>query len=365
VVTVLIAGGGTGGHVFPMVAVGDAVRAAQPDARVVYVGTARGIEQRVMGERGDDLRLLDIEPLRGGGARQLARGAWAAARSMFAARALVKELAPSCVLSVGGYAGGPVSLAAKSLGVPVTLLEPNSVVGLSNKLLAPFVARAYTAFPEVEKAFAKRVVVRAGVPLRRSFEPAPHARRSGALAVLVLGGSLGAKALNEVVPRAIADAVAARVDLRVVHQTGKDRDVETRARYAELGLGDRAEVAPFIDDVPAALAAADVVIARSGASSCAELCAIGRASVLVPFPFAVDDHQYKNARSLEAAGAAIVIRQSDATPARVAAELAKFGADPALAERMGERARARGNPRAAALIAEDLLALARGEGEAS
>ena len=358
-VTILIAGGGTGGHVFPMVAVGDAVRAVDPSARVVYVGTARGIEARVIPERGDVLELLDIRPLRGAGLRGFATGAFHAATSIPRARDLVRRLAPGAVLSVGGYAGGPVALAARSLGVPVALLEPNSVVGLSNRLLAPVVVRAYTAFPEAERYLRPSVVLRAGVPLRRAFARSPYVAKPDRVDVLVLGGSQGAKALNEVVPRAIARAVAQGAALHVRHQTGRDRDVEVRGVYEALGVGARAEVVAFIDDVAAALGAADIVVARSGASSYAELCAVGRASILVPYPHAADDHQLGNARSLERAGASVALPQVDATVGRLADELRRLAADAPLRARMAAAAAALGTPDAAVRVASDLLSLAR------
>ncbi|WP_437625093.1 undecaprenyldiphospho-muramoylpentapeptide beta-N-acetylglucosaminyltransferase [Sorangium sp. So ce1151] len=361
-VTVLIAGGGTGGHVFPMIAVGDAVRATAPDARVVYVGTARGIEVRVMGERGDSLELLHVLPLRGGGLSGFVRGAARAGRVLPEARRLVERLDARVVLSLGGYAGGPVSLAARSLGVPVAILEPNSVLGLSNRLLSPLVDRAYVAFPEATRALRPSSVRLFGVPLRRAFARAPYAPREGKLSLLVLGGSQGALALNDIVPRAIAQLAQGRergVDLDVVHQTGRDREAAVRSLYAELGLADRARVVPFIDDVAEALAAADVVIARAGASTLAELCAVGRPSILIPYPFAADDHQLKNAQSLERASAAVAIAQADATEARLAGEIARLAAAPALRARMADAAAALGTPDAAARVAADLLELAR------
>ncbi|WP_437757984.1 undecaprenyldiphospho-muramoylpentapeptide beta-N-acetylglucosaminyltransferase [Sorangium sp. So ce1389] len=361
-VTVLIAGGGTGGHVFPMIAVGDAVRAAAPDARVVYVGTARGIEVRVMGERGDSLELLHVLPLRGGGLSGFVRGAARAGRVLPEARRLVERLDARVVLSLGGYAGGPVSLAARSLGVPVAILEPNSVLGLSNRLLSPLVDRAYVAFPETTRALRPSSVRLFGVPLRRAFARAPYAPREGRLSLLVLGGSQGALALNDVVPRAIAQIAQGRergVDVDVVHQTGRDREAAVRSLYAELGLAERARVVPFIDDVAEALAAADVVIARAGASTLAELCAVGRPSILIPYPFAADDHQLKNALSLERASAAVAIAQADATEARLAGEIARLAAAPALRARMADAAAALATPDAAARVAADLLELAR------
>lgn len=360
----MIAGGGTGGHVFPMVAVGDAVLAADAGSRVVYVGTARGIEARVMKERGDHLELLDIRPLRGGGLRGFITGAIRAIASIPEARRLVARTGASVVLSVGGYAGGPVALAARTLGVPVALLEPNSVLGLSNRLLTPLVKRAYTAFPEVERQLRDDVIVRAGVPLRGAFAPMPYKpKESGVVSILILGGSQGAKALNEVVPRAVhlAASRGRAPTLQIIHQAGRDREAEARALYTELGLTSSATVVPFINDMAGALASADIIIGRAGASSLAEICATGRPSILIPYPFATDDHQLRNAVSLEAAGAAVAIPQAEATAERVANEIERLARDPELRARMAQVAISRSAPDAARRVAEDLLALARGQ----
>jgi UDP-N-acetylglucosamine--N-acetylmuramyl-(pentapeptide) pyrophosphoryl-undecaprenol N-acetylglucosamine transferase len=360
VVTVLIAGGGTGGHVYPMLAVGDALRAADADTRVVYVGTPRGIEGRAIGERGgEELFLLDIAPLRGAGVSGFVKGVARAAGSLPDARALVQRLRPDVALSLGGYAGGPIALAARLHGVPVTLLEPNSVLGLSNRLLTPFTERAYTAFPETERTLRPSTVRRFGVPLRGAFSARPYTPGSGPLQVLVLGGSQGAKGINDALPGAIEAAIGAGADVRVTHQTGRDRDVAVREAYASHGLAERAEVVPFIDDVAAALSLADVVVMRAGASSLAELCVVGRASILVPFPFAADDHQWKNARSLESAGAAIAVAQAEATPERLGAEIQALCADPARRAGMARAAGELGRPDAARAVALDLLDLAR------
>lgn len=356
--TFLLAGGGTGGHVFPMIAVGDALVRTGRAERVVYVGTSRGLEAKVVPARGDELELLDILPLRGGGARGFMKGALRAAESLPAARRLVQKLRPSAVLSVGGYAAGPVSLAARTLGVPVALLEPNSVLGLANRLLSPLVSRAYIAFPETSRHLRKASVMDAGVPLRAAFAPSKYVPVEGRLRVLVLGGSLGAVALNDIVPRAIA---AANVEgLEVVHQTGRDaeREAKVRALYDELGVGARAKVTPFIDDMASELGQADLVIGRSGASAVAELCAVGRASILIPFPYATDDHQLKNARSLQHAGAAVALPQAEAEVPRVAQEIRQIAADPERRTAMADEARKLGRPDAANTIANDLVALA-------
>lgn len=357
--TVLIAGGGTGGHVFPMLAVGEALEASAEGARVVYVGTARGMEARLIPETGARLELLDVLPLRGRGLRGFAAGAARAVSILPAARRLVRELGPDVVLSVGGYAAGPISLAARTLGVPVALLEPNSTLGLANRLLSPLVSRAYTAFPEVERYLRPSAVRRSGVPLRKAFEPTAYQAHEGPVRVLVLGGSLGAAALNRVVPAAVARIVSAGTRLEVLHQSGAAHAEAARGAYAAEGVAEIGEVVTFIGDVAAALARADIVIQRAGASSLAELCAIGRASILIPFPFAADQHQLKNARSLERVGAARVLPEGEATAARLADEILALARDPAGRVAMADAARELGRPRAASTVARDLLELAR------
>jgi len=283
-----------------------------------------------------------------------------AAAALPLARRLVQRRRPDVVLSGGGYAAGPVSLAARTMGIPVAILEPNSHLGLANRVMAPLASRAYTAFSEVERHFRPSVVLRSGVPLRRTFEPTDYpVRRNGSLGVLVLGGSLGAKGLNDSVPGAVAAARSAGCSIRVVHQTGKDRADAVRARYIALGLEEQSLVLPFIEDVATALGSADVVIQRSGASSLAELCAVGRPAILVPYPFAADQHQLKNARSLEREGAAIALVEADATAERLGAELRALAQDPDRRGQMARAARGLGRPAAARAIAEDLLALAQ------
>jgi UDP-N-acetylglucosamine--N-acetylmuramyl-(pentapeptide) pyrophosphoryl-undecaprenol N-acetylglucosamine transferase len=353
--TVIFAGGGTGGHVYPMIAVADAVRELLPQARLVFVGTERGMETRVVPERGYELELLDVLPIRGGGAAGVVRGVTRALRSLPEARALLGRLRPSAVFSIGGYAAGPISLAARSLGVPLALMEPNSVIGLANRLLAPFVQRAYTAFPESERHFRQNLVLRAGVPIRRGFSRVPYRPRSGAPRVLVLGGSQGAKSLNEVVPRALSRVP---LSVAVVHQCGAAHETPARRLYTELGLAERAQVVPFIGDMPAALAEADLIIGRSGASSVSEICAVGRPSLLVPYPFASGDHQRVNAESLVRAGAARCLRFEEASAERLSREITELLGDPARLLGMAERAAELGRPEAARAVALDLLGLA-------
>jgi UDP-N-acetylglucosamine--N-acetylmuramyl-(pentapeptide) pyrophosphoryl-undecaprenol N-acetylglucosamine transferase len=351
--TLVFAGGGTGGHVFPMIAVANAVKTLAPDVRLVFVGTARGMEVRVVPMQGFELELLDVLPLRGGGVGGFVRGAVRAFGALGAARALVKTLRPAAVLSVGGYAAGPVSLAAWAQGVPLALLEPNSVMGLANRLVAPLVQRAYTAFEETERHFRRGRVLRAGVPLRSGFAPQPYSPPMTSLRVLVLGGSQGARALNDVVPRAVAKFGSR---LSVVHQAGPNNAAEVQGLYAELGLEARVEA--FIDDMPTALARADLVIGRAGAGAVSEICAVGRPSILVPYPFAAGDHQRHNADALVNQGAAIRVKDKLATPETVAKAIGALLSDRSLLARMAAAARSVGRPDAARAVALDLLELA-------
>lgn len=353
--TIVIAGGGTGGHVFPAVAVAEALHALA-DVEVVFCGTRRGVEARVIPERGWRLELVDVAPIKGRGLAGAVLGAIMAARATLKAIGLVRRLRPRAVLSVGGYAAGPVALAAALLGVPVAVLEPNSVVGLANRLLAPFARRAYVAWEDAARPFPFAARRAYGVPLRRGFSPQPYLPGPTAR-VLVMGGSQGAAALNERMPEAIA-CLASRVPaLEVIHQAGRDRAEDVRGRYAAQGVT-RVTVVAFIEDIARAIAEADVVVARAGAVTVAELTAIGRASVLVPFPFAADDHQASNAAALARAGGAVCVRQEAADPVRLSAELQRLLEDGPARAAMADASRALGRPSATRDVAADLLTLA-------
>ena len=349
-----MAGGGTGGHVFPMIAVAEALGRLDPTLRLVFVGTERGLETKVVPERGYELELMQVLPIRGGGLKGAMRGVLRAAQLVPEGRRLVKRLNPQAVFSIGGYAAGPVCVAARTLGIPVALMEPNSVIGLANWLIARLVQRAYTAFPESEKHFPRGKVLRSGVPIRTGFEPQPY-ELGDELRLLVLGGSQGAKALNEALPQALKNSGAR---LRIIHQAGKGRDEDVRQRYAAVGLADRVSVPAFIEDMPQAIANADLVVSRSGASAVSELCAIGRPSLLIPYPYAAGDHQRFNALSVENDGAAVCVAQSEASVERLTEELTALLGDRTRLERMARAATTRGEPQAADTIARDLLTLA-------
>lgn len=352
--TLILAGGGSGGHVFPLLAVAAALKDLAPELRLVFVGTERGLEAELVPARGYELELVHVLPMRGAGVGGVIAGLGSAVRALPASRGLVRKLEPKAVLSIGGYAAGPVALAAWTLGVPVALVEPNAEIGLSNRLLVPLISRAYTAFPESARFFRPASVLETGVPLRPGFSARQLANSSREARVLVLGGSQGAKTLNESVPRALA---ALEMPVSVVHQAGARHEAPTRALYAELGLADRARVMPFIDDMSEALARADLVIGRAGAGAVGEICAVGRPSVLIPYPYA-GDHQRFNALSLERRGAAVTVLAKDATPERLSQKIGRILSDRGKLSEMAQQARVLGRPNAAQAIARDLLALA-------
>jgi len=353
---VLIAGGGTGGHLFPGLAVAEVLRAR--GARVAFVGTAAGIEARVVPAHGYDLHLVPGSPLRGGGARRLAGGLRAAVRGTRAARALVREQAPAVVLGVGGYASVAGVLAARLAGVPTILQEQNALPGLANRLLGRVARHVCVGFAAAASYFPAAAVEHTGNPIRAAVLAAPAQPRGESCGLLAFGGSQGARRINQAMVGAVPRLMARGTRLGVRHQTGAS-DVEvTRAAYGAAGVV--ADVRAFIDDMGAAYAAAHVVVARAGAMSCAEVAARGLPAVLVPYPYAAGDHQRRNADAVVGAGAAVMILDRDLDGERLAAALIPLVDDEARRADMAARAAALGRPDAAARVADACLRLAGG-----
>jgi UDP-N-acetylglucosamine--N-acetylmuramyl-(pentapeptide) pyrophosphoryl-undecaprenol N-acetylglucosamine transferase len=361
---VLVAGGGTGGHLFPGIAVVEELRRRLPHLDVLFAGTERGIEARVLPQLGERFHAVDVKPLAGKSPTDLARGLAGLPRSALQALTLVRSFRPDLAIGLGGYAAGPLLLTAAALRVPTALLEQNAHVGITNRLLSRSVGRAYLTYDETAPLFGPARARVLGNPVRRSFVQAarmsahdPEGAQARPRSVLVLGGSQGARKLNEIVPEALARAGVARSGLTVVHQTGAAMVDPVTARYRELGVP--AEVIPFIDDMARAYIRASLVIARAGATTLAELCTIGRPSILVPFPFAAQDHQTKNARALERAGAALTLPESALDAADLASAVRGLLDDERRRSAMADAARRQGRPEAAAAIVDDLFAWLR------
>jgi UDP-N-acetylglucosamine--N-acetylmuramyl-(pentapeptide) pyrophosphoryl-undecaprenol N-acetylglucosamine transferase len=348
--TILIAAGGTGGHLFPGIAVADELKARDPQTRVVFVGTPRGLEGRLVPQAGYELEMLPILPLNGVGFARMLRGVAALPVAMLKAAALVRRHRPAAVLGVGGYAGGPTVLAAAMLGIPTVVLEPNAKPGFTNRVLKPFVRHAACSYEEARREFGTKGVV-TGNPVRGGFAKLAPKWHVPPLTLLAFGGSQGARIINKTLAAALP-LLPGRDQVRIVHQTGPASLEEAAAAYKAAGR--EAEVLAFLDDMQARFAQADLVLCRSGATTAAELTAAGKASVLVPFALAADDHQRSNARALEAAGAARMIEEKDLTPERLAAVLTELLGDTARLTAMEEAARKLARPDAAARVA-DLL----------
>ncbi len=347
----MIMAGGTGGHVFPGLAVADFMRAL--GWRVVWMGSRTGMESRLVPAHGYEMAWVRASALRGKGlAAKLLLPAnllfafWQSARAIFAVR-------PNVVLGMGGYVAFPGGMMASLFNLPLAVHEQNAVAGLTNRMLARVADKAMVAFPgALEKAQWTGNPVRAEI----AGVAAPRERfagRSGPLRLLVVGGSLGAQALNDAVPKALA-LIPATERPRVVHQSGEKNLAALRDSYAAAGV--EGELVAFIGDMAARYAEADLVICRAGALTVSELSAAGMASVLVPFPHAVDDHQTANAKFLANSGAAMLIRQADMNPSQLAALIGTL--DRTKLAAMAEKARALGKPEATRLVAEACMALA-------
>ncbi len=350
----MIAGGGTGGHLFPGVAIAEEARARHPNAEIVFVGTERGIEARVLPELGWPLELIEISGLKTVGLRGALRGMWRIPRALAQSRRLLLRRRPDVVLGVGGYASGPVVLMARLMGISTAILEQNSIPGLANKILGKVAEAVFLAFDETRRFFSAQKILMTGNPIRRDIlarleQPAP-ASRSGRPRVFVFGGSQGALRLNELVADAAALLHHRGMSLDLLHQTGARSLEETRARYLAAGIA--ADLRPFIDDMAGEYHRADLVIARAGATTVAELSVVGVPAILVPYPYAADNHQELNARELANAGAARLLRESDLTPQRLADEIAELLTDRSALTHMRAAMQRLGKPGAAQAIVD-------------
>ncbi len=362
---ILFAGGGTGGHLFPGIAVAREILSREPQAEIAFVGTARGIESRVVPGQGFQLDLIRSAGLKGKSIASLARGVLLLPASAWDGWRVLSERRPHLVIGVGGYSSGPVVALAATRRIPTLVLEQNAVPGLTNRLLARVVSAAAVTYESTLPYFRGRGFV-SGNPVRPEFvaraaDSAPAGVRPGDLGaearVLIFGGSQGAHAINVAMVAAAAELALHAGRLSITHQTG-ERDLEfVRDGYGRAGL--TARVVPFIDEMVLEMNRADLVICRAGATTLAELTAAGRAAILIPLPTATDDHQRKNAQVLAEAGAAEVVDERELTGKALAARLLALADDPGRRHAIAERARRFARPDAAKAIADRALELAR------
>ena len=344
----ILAGGGTGGHVIPALAIAQELQ-KRYQAEILFIGTARGLENRLVPPAGFPLQLVKVGALNRVSLATRLKTIFDLPRAIFAAAGILNEFQPDVVIGVGGYASGPAMLAAILKHIPTLAFEPNLVPGFANRMVAHFVSAAAVHFEQTAEHFRNAVVT--GVPVRPAFfaiPKKPYAPNSPTL--LVFGGSQGARAINHAVVRALPELARRLSNLHIIHQTGERDYNEVQAAYAGVAIS--AEVHKFIDNMPAFFARADLVLCRSGASTVAEIAAAGKPAVFVPFPQAADDHQRRNAEAMEQANAAVVLEETKLDEVWLVDAICALLEDPARLSRMSDAARAMSHPNAAKEIAE-------------
>ena len=340
---VLIAAGGTGGHIYPGLAVAKEVMRRDPSSAVRFVGTARGLETRLVPQAGFELSLIESAGLVNMGLRDRVRGLVVLPKSFLAARRVIKEFRPDVVVGAGGYVSGPVLMTAALMRIPTLVMESNAVPGFTNRQLARFVDAAAVSFEAALPFFRGKGVV-TGNPIRREFFDVPVKERDPArFSLLIFGGSQGARAINEAMVAALPHLEGHREVLRVTHQTGKLDFERVREGYRAAGWEENADVREYVDDMVSAFAAADLIVSRAGATTSFELMAAGRAALMVPLPGQLE--QRRNAETMQEAGAARTIPQDELTGERLASEISRLVENPATLTAMSEASRrlARGN----------------------
>lgn len=317
---ILIAAGGTGGHIYPGIAVAKEILRRNENSTVKFVGTKRGLETKLVPQNGFELLTIDSAGLKNVGFIGKLKGLFVLPKSFLEARSLIKSFKPDVVVGAGGYVSGPVLLTASLMRVPTLVMDSNALPGFTNRRLAPFVTKAALTFEEALKFFPKKGIV-TGNPVRKEFFEIEAKQRGAKTNVLIFGGSQGARAINNAMADALEKLPADK--LQITHQTGefdfeKIKEIYSRSRF------ENADVRPYITNMVEEFAKADLVICRAGATTCAELAAAGKASIMIPLPTAADDHQRKNAEALQTAGAARMILQRDLTADSLASEILDF-----------------------------------------
>jgi len=350
---VIIAGGGTGGHVIPALAIAQQLK-KQFDAEVLFIGTARGIETRLVPQAYFPLQLIQVGALKNVSPITRAKTMLDLPRALWISGRIVSDFRPDVVVGVGGYASGPAMIAALRRRIPTLAFEPNVVPGFANRMVARFVSAAAVHFEETCAYFRHCKVT--GVPVRAAFFKIAAKNQDGTPTLLVFGGSQGAHAINQAMMESLPGLRAKIPTIHVIHQTGQRDYDAVQVAYHQAGIS--GEVHKFIDDMPATFERADLIVCRSGASTVGEITAAGKPAIFVPFPRAADDHQNKNARALESAGAAVVVEESNLEAAYLVETIATLLGDRARLRTMSEAARSLSHPRAVEEIAEMVKRLA-------
>jgi UDP-N-acetylglucosamine--N-acetylmuramyl-(pentapeptide) pyrophosphoryl-undecaprenol N-acetylglucosamine transferase len=353
---IIIAGGGTGGHIFPGVAIAEEFLKKE-EASILFVGTGNKLETDILGGLGFNYSAIRVAGFKGKGPLRALAALGKLPVSMWESYRIIRDFRPHLVIGVGGYASGPVVLIAHLLGIKTAVAEQNALPGLANRILGKFADRVFLTYRETKKWFPQKSTMVTGNPVRAEFLPGNRVKkeRESSFTILVFGGSQGARSINRAFLGALPHLCAEKLKMRIIHQTGPDDLSYAAGVYRTCEI--EAEVLPFIRDMAAAYQAADLVICRAGATSLAEITVLGKAAILIPFPFAVDDHQTKNAIEMVRAGAAVLIEEKQLTGEEMAATVKLFYHHRELLRDMEIKSAALGNIRAAADIVEQCVAL--------
>ncbi|MEO7658696.1 MAG: undecaprenyldiphospho-muramoylpentapeptide beta-N-acetylglucosaminyltransferase [Pyrinomonadaceae bacterium] len=342
---VLIAAGGTGGHIYPGIAVANEIIRRDPDSEVLFVGTPRGLEKKIVPDSGYQLALINSSGLKNVGFAGKMKGMMVLPRSFWEAKKILREFRPDVVIGAGGYVSGPVLMTAHFMRFPTMVMDSNALPGYTNRRLARFVDKAALTFEAALPFFGSKGIV-TGNPVRQEFFAVADSDPGEKINLLIFGGSQGARAINNAVVEALPFLTEMASKLDIVHQSG-EVDFETvRFGYAENGW-EGVDLRPYISNIVDSFSAADIIISRAGATTCAEVAAAGRMAIMIPLPGAADDHQRKNVEAMVARGAARMILQSELTGQRLANELYEFIANPELIIEMATAARKMARPDAA------------------
>ncbi len=353
---VILAGGGTGGHLFPGLAVAREFQRRDAMTEILFVGTEHGIETRVLPREGFRLEIIPVRGLKGRGLRGLLDALYGIPIGFLRSLRIIRKFRPECVIGLGGYASGPFLIASKWKGIRCAILEQNLRPGFTNKLLARWVDRIFTSYRDSAAYFPPSKVLETGNPVR--WRTLPERERADKLTLLIFGGSAGAHRINVSVIEALKSLGDLAHDLYLIHQTGEADFPVIKAAYASLPFA--AEVVPFIEKMDEAYARADLVLCRAGATTVAELTAFGKAAILVPYPYAIYDHQRWNAKALADSGAAEMILDQELSGMKLASRIRAYATDRERIQRMGRLARAMGRPEAAERIVDEWYVMARG-----
>jgi UDP-N-acetylglucosamine--N-acetylmuramyl-(pentapeptide) pyrophosphoryl-undecaprenol N-acetylglucosamine transferase len=339
---VLIAAGGTGGHIYPGMAVASEILARDDSSEVLFVGTSRGLETRLVPDNGFQLSLIHSAGLKNVGFGGKLRGIAILPQSFFEARRVLREFAPDVVVGAGGYVSGPMLMTARLLRFPTLVMDSNAIPGFTNRRLARFIDKAALTFEEALPYFGGKGVV-TGNPVREEFFAIPSKEIEPPFRILIFGGSQGARAINAAMAEALP--FISGYDIGITHQTGESDFEKIRASYAAASVD--ADIRAYISNMVDEFGRADIIISRAGATTCAEIAAAGKASIMVPLPTAADDHQRKNAEAMQKHGAVRVILQKELSGQRLAAEITELIRDPGVIRQMGVAARTMARPDAA------------------